>query len=101
MPNGSLRIIFHCAGEIATIKRIVEFDMPKDSGLWIASEPYPVVMQFSHVTTMRAPARQEPARLPQAIDHDEDIHNDQELSEWFVALREQRLREELGLNIQP
>ena len=95
MPNGNLRIIFHYAGESATIRRMCEFYMPEDSGIWITDDVYPVVMQFSHQTRMRAPARQQPPRLPQATNTDE------EFPDWFVALRLQRLREELELNVQP
>ena len=87
--NGDLRIIFHYAGEGATIRRNCEFYMPQGTGIFISNSVYPVVMVYSHQSRMTAPAPtpQQPPGLPVGAEDVADRYTDEECADRLSALR--------------
>ena len=57
---GQMFITFHYVGMATDFRRHCLFYQPRDSGIWLCENPYPVAMQCSHTTQVARP----PARVP-------------------------------------
>ncbi len=99
---GEMFITFHYVGMATDFRRHCLFYQPRDSGIWLCENPYPVAMQFSHTSQVaRPPARvpfgQQPPPPPPPFGRTGAEAAGDVDPNWYDVVLEQRLRWEMGV----